>query len=171
MGGRDDGRARAEDEVMSSSERAVLETFLDRYRGIVVAKVTGLSDVDARRAMVPSGTSVGGVLKHLRWVETGWFQHLLAERAGTNKRSHDRAWEFRMEPDETLAALVADYAASCARSREIAAGFGLADEVPHHFHGAVSLRWVYVHMIEETARHVGQIDILREQLDGSTGFE
>jgi uncharacterized damage-inducible protein DinB len=171
MGGRDDGRPRAEDEVTSAGERAVLETFLDRYRAVVVSKVAGLSDVDARRSLVPSGTSIGGLVKHLRWVEHGWFQQLLAEQRGTNKRDHDRRWEFRLEPDETLAGIVAEYAAACARSRAVAAGFALADTVPHDHSGTVSVRWIYVHLIEETARHAGHIDILREQIDGAVGFE
>jgi Protein of unknown function (DUF664) len=171
MGGRDDGRVRPEDLVMAAGERDVLAAFLDRYRGVVVGKVAGLSDVDARRSLVPSGTSVGGLVKHLRWVETGWFDYLLAQRRGTNKRAHDREWEFRLEPDETLAGIVAQYEAACARSREAAAGFGLDDTVPHHHNGPVALRWIYVHLIEETARHAGHIDILREQLDGSTGFD
>jgi Protein of unknown function (DUF664) len=163
-------RVRAEDTVAAAGERVVLEAFLDRYRGIVAAKVAGLSDVDAGRAMVPSGTSVGGLVKHLRWVETGWFDYLLGQRRGTNKRDHDRGWEFRLEPGETLAGIVAEYEAACARSREVAAGFALDDTVPHDFSGTVSLRWIYVHMIEETARHAGHIDILREQIDGSVGF-
>jgi hypothetical protein len=171
MGGRDSGRMSGEDVVSAAGERDVLEAFLDRYRQIVVAKVTGLSDVDARRAMVPSGTCVGGIVKHLRWVETGWFQYLLAEKRGTNKRDHDRGWEFRLERDETLGGIVAEYEAACARSREAAAAFELGDTVPHHFNGTVALRWIYVHLIEETARHAGHIDILREQIDGATGFE
>jgi hypothetical protein len=70
----------------------------------------------------------------------------------------------------TVAQLLADYAAECARSRDVCARFALDDEVPHPRLGRVSLRWIYVHMIEETARHAGHADILRELADGSTGF-
>jgi hypothetical protein len=67
--------------------------------------------------------------------------------------------------------LVTRYEAACAESRRVAAGLALDDTVPHPRLGRVSLRWVYVHMIEETARHTGHADILREQTDGATGFD
>jgi len=137
----------------------------------VVGKASGLSDVDARRSVVASGTSVGGLIKHLRWVETGWFHQVLGAGTGDNRRPHDRAGEFRMEPGETLAGLIADYQAACARSREIAAAVPLDHLVPHRETGQLSSRWIHVHLIEETARHAGHIDILREQLDGAVGFD
>ena len=65
--------------------------------------------------------------------------------------------------------VIAEFDASCAESRRIAAGFALDDTVPHDRLGPVSLRWIYVHMIREHARHVGHADILREQIDGVTG--
>jgi len=154
-----------------AGERAILEAFLDDYRDVVVRKVSGLSDADARRPLVPSGTSVGGLLKHLRWVEYGWFEQLLQERSDNNRRSHERSWEFAFLPEESLATLLDDYQAQCDQSRRIAARYPLDHAVPHHRFGSVSLRWIYVHMIEEIARHTGQIDILREQLDGATGFD
>ena len=154
-----------------AGERAILEAFLDDYRDVVVRKVSGLSDADARRPLVPSGTSVGGLLKHLRWVEYGWFEQLLQERSDNNRRSHERSWEFAFLPEESLATLLDDYQAQCDQSRRIAARYPLDHVVPHHRFGSVSLRWIYVHMIEEIARHTGQIDILREQLDGATGFD
>ncbi|HVX45654.1 MAG TPA: DinB family protein [Mycobacteriales bacterium] len=155
--------------VAAADERRTSETFLDLYRDIVLAKVEGISEEDARRRLVPSLTTIGGLVKHLRWVEFGWFDRLFADGAGDNRREHDRDWEFRVEPGETLAQFVLDYRAACARSREIAAGRSLEETVPHHRMGQVSLRWIYVHLIEETARHAGHLDILREQIDGRTG--
>jgi uncharacterized damage-inducible protein DinB len=160
-----------EDRAAVADERGVLTAFLDRYRDIVVAKARGLSDADARREMVPSGTSIGGLIKHLRWVETGWFHYVLGAGSGDNSRPHERAGEFRMEPGETLDGLIADYQEACRRSREIAAALPLEHRVPHWHTGEVSSRWIHVHLIEETARHAGHIDILREQLDGATGFD
>jgi uncharacterized damage-inducible protein DinB len=153
-----------------AGERATLEAFLDDYRDVVLRKVSGLSGADARRPLVPSGTSVGGLLKHLRWVEYGWFEQLLQEHSDNNRRSHERSWEFAFLPEESLRTLLDDYQDQCDESRRIAARYPLDHAVPHHRFGSVSLRWIYVHMIEETARHTGQIDILREQLDGATGF-
>jgi uncharacterized damage-inducible protein DinB len=155
-----------------SGERDILEAFLDDYRDIVVRKVSGLSDADARRNLVTSATTVGGLVKHLRWAEYGWFEQFLQGRRDDNRRPHDRAWEFEMQPAESLPTLVAEYQAQCAESRRIAARYPLDHELRHgRLATTVSLRWIYLHMIQETARHTGQIDILREQLDGSTGFE
>jgi uncharacterized damage-inducible protein DinB len=152
-------------------ERTLLESFLDDYRDILVRKVSGLSDTDARRSLVASSTTVGGLIKHLRWAEYGWFDQLLQERSNDNRRTHDRAWEFEFLPEESLPTLITDYQTQCEESRRIAARYPLDHVVPHRRFGTVSLRWIYVHMIEETARHTGQIDILREQLDGATGFD
>jgi uncharacterized damage-inducible protein DinB len=154
-----------------AGERATLESFLDDYREIVVRKVTGLSDADARRRLVTSPTTVGGLIKHLRWVEYGWFDQLLQERASDNRRTHGRAWEFEVLPEESLPTLIADYQTQYEESQRIAARYALEHLVPHRRFGTVSLRWIYVHLIEETARHTGQLDILREQLDGATGFD
>jgi uncharacterized damage-inducible protein DinB len=114
---------------------------------------------------------VGGLLKHLRWAEYGWFEQLLQERSDNNRRAHERSWEFAFLPEESLPMLLSEYQSQCDESRRIAARYPLDHGVPHHRFGSVSLRWILVHMIEETARHTGQIDILREQLDGATGFD
>ncbi|MCV7402542.1 DinB family protein [Mycobacterium fragae] len=158
-------------EQQPTGERATLESFLDDYRDIVVRKVTGLSDSDARRRLVASQTTVGGLIKHLRWVEYGWFDQLLQDRSNDNRRTHERSWEFELLPDESLRTLIAQYQTQCEESRRIAGRYLLDHVVPHVRFGQVSLRWIYVHMIEETARHTGQLDILREQLDGATGFD
>ncbi|MEO6794766.1 MAG: DinB family protein [Mycobacterium sp.] len=157
--------------LATSGERETLEPFLDDYREILVRKVFGLSEAGARRNLVPSATTVGGLIKHLRWVEYGWFDQLLQEHIADNRRPHDREWEFKLSDDESLPTLVTGYRQQCEQSRQIAAKYPLDHTVPHRRLGCVSLRWIYLHMIEETARHCGQIDILREQLDGVTGFD
>jgi uncharacterized damage-inducible protein DinB len=160
--------ARLRDQAVAD-ERATLEAFLDDYRDIVVRKVSGLSDADARRRLVTSQTTVGGLIKHLRWAEYGWFDQLLQERTNDNRRTHERSWEFDFLPEESLPTLIAQYQTQCEESRRIAAKYALDHTVPHVRLGRVSLRWIYLHMIEETARHAGHLDILREQLDGATG--
>ncbi len=155
--------------VTTDGEREQLDAFLDSYREIVVGKVAGLAEDAARRPLVTSVTSAAGILKHLRWVEVGWFHQLLGERSGENLRPHPRHTEFEPAPADTLASLTAEYRLACQTSRTITAGFALDDTVPHVRLGPVSVRWVYLHLIEETARHAGQLDILREQLDGATG--
>lgn len=158
--------------VLVADERASLAAFLDHYRAIMKAKVAGLSDADARRSFVPTGTSIGGLLKHLRWAEQSWFCRGVAgipvDRLPA-RPPHEV--EFRMTDGETVAGLIADYDAQCAMSREIAAAHEMTHTFAHRRGGEVSLRWVYLHMIEETARHAGHADILREQIDGVTGPE
>ncbi len=160
----DDGRS--PDELVSTSgERPTLEAFLDLYRDEVVRKIGGLSDADVRRRLVPSLTTVGGLVKHLRWVEVGWFHQVLGAGTGDNRRSHERASEFIVESDESVEILIGAYRRACATSRRLAAGVALEDQFPHRRMGHVSTRWIYVHLIEETARHAGHMDILREQID------
>ena len=152
-------------------ERAVLTAFLDMHRDVVVRKLRGLSEADARLRHVPSLSTVAGVLKHLTMVEENWFQRLLAPAADrphlTDPSAGEASWT--LTDADTVAGLIADYRAACDRSREIAAAFPLDHVVPQPQLGEVSLRWIYVHMIEETARHVGHADILRELTDGDTG--
>jgi uncharacterized damage-inducible protein DinB len=164
----------APDELVSTSgEREVLEAFLDLHRGVLVRKVSGISEEDSRRRRVPSMTTLAGLVKHMIGVERGWFERRLAQRSadeiGANVGGGDDSWA--LADDETVEALIAEYERTCEQSRRTAARFDLDDVVAHPRLGQVSLRWMYVHMIEETARHVGHADILREQTDGATGVD
>lgn len=100
-----------------------------------------------------------------------WFQHHLAGRprkqiAG-NSQGDAESWHVADE--ETIASVIAEYEDACAESRRIAAGFALDHTVPQDQLGPVSLRWIYVHILREHARHIGHADIIREQIDGATG--
>jgi len=162
----------APDELISTGdERQVLETFLDLYRDILKRKLADLSDQEIRQRHVPSQTTLGGLVKHLSAVEQEWFQVVLAGRAqdGDDASASDDGWT--LSSDDTTTSLLDRYERACAASRQIASGFSLEDRVAHPRLGQVSLRWIYVHMIEESARHVGHADILREQTDGATGFD
>jgi len=162
----------APDELVSTGgERQVLETFLDLYRDILKRKLAGLSDQQIRQRHVPSQTTLGGLVKHLSAVEREWFQVAFAGRPEdrADASAPDDGWTLSSE--DTAASLLARYDQACAASRLIASGFSLDDCAPHPRLGQVSLRWIYVHMIEESARHVGHADILREQTDGATGFD
>ena len=147
------------------------EAFLDLYRDILKRKLTGLSDQQVRQRHVPSQTTLGGLVKHLAAVEREWFQVVLAGRSDDElgEPAQDDGWT--LSSDDTAESLLAGYERACAASRQAASGFSLDDCVPHSRMGQVSLRWIYVHMIEESARHVGHADILREQTDGATGFD
>jgi uncharacterized damage-inducible protein DinB len=173
MAVRPDPPLAADELVSTGSEREVLEAFLDLYRGVLVRKVSGLSEAQLRQRHVPSATTLAGLVRHLTGVERGWFQRRLGRypehELDPNTGGHDDSWE--LGPEDSIDRLVADYEAACAESRRIAARMELDDAVPHHRLGQVSLRWVLVHMIEETARHAGHADILRELTDGATGVD
>jgi hypothetical protein len=159
------------DLVPTGTEREMLAAFLDDQRLLITHRVRGLATADAARRLVPSATTLAGLVKHLAGVERNWFQRRLAGRTeaeiGANARGDGPSW--RIGPGDTLDALVADYEAACAESRRTAAGYRLDHRVPEPRRGEVTLRWIYLHMIRETARHAGHADILREQTDGGTG--
>jgi Protein of unknown function (DUF664) len=104
-------------------------------------------------------------------VERNWFQHYLGgkprEEITGNARGDAPSWD--VEPGEAVADVIAEFDSACATSRQIAASFTLDQTVPRDELGQVSLRWIYVHIIREHARHLGHADILREQIDGVTG--
>jgi hypothetical protein len=160
----------ADQPVSTGSERQVLEAFLDLHRQVLVSKVDGVSEDEARCRRVPSKTTLAGLIKHMIGVERGWFQEVLAGRnpaeIGPNVGGGDESWD--LAENEAVSSLIKEYEQTCEQSRRTAARFALDDAVPEPDLGQVSLRWIYVHMIEETARHAGHADILREQADGAT---
>ncbi len=150
-------------------ERVMLEGFLDYYRDVIVNKLDGLSRADAARVMVASGLSPLGVVAHLTEVEYNWFDEKFAghpERPDPVKHG-----DFQLSSDDTVASIVDEYRAACAVSRAIASKASIDDlsVQDHALFGRTSLRWIYVHMIEETARHAGHLDLMREQIDGKVG--
>jgi hypothetical protein len=159
------------DPPWNGDERSTTEGFLDFLRATVEHKCVGLPDADAVRSTLPSPLlTAAGIVKHLRWVEDYWFGVVLAgkpNRAPYAKEDPDADW--RIEEGEAITGLLADYAAQCAVSREIVAGLDLDHEVPFRGDGTVSVRWVLLHMVEETGRHTGHLDVVRELLDGVTG--
>ena len=154
----------------TGSEREVLESFLDFHRGVIVRKIADLPDAAVRRRLVSSQTTLAGLLRHLAVTERQWFQQVLSSQpAPVGERANDPDTSWVVSGAQTVLHLVASYEQECARSREATAGRELDETVRHPILGEVSLRWIYVHMIEETARHAGHADILRELTDGATG--
>ena len=158
------------EQVTTAGERATLEAFLDHYRSEIISKVDGVSDADARRRLVASPTTLIGLVKHVAAVERSWFQRCVGQRPAEEISGYavgdEPSWQ--VGPDETVADVIAEFSEACAASRRVAAELDLDDTVPHERLGRVSLRWVYVHMIQELARHAGHADILREQIDATT---
>ncbi|MDT0346163.1 DinB family protein [Streptomyces litchfieldiae] len=152
---------------INADEKTTLLAFLDYLREAVAAKAAGLPEQTARTPGVPSGTSLLRLVKHLTAVEFNWFTW---SYTGAEVPLADD--ESDVPPDETAATLLTAYREAIARSNEIARA---CDDLNRP--GARSLRetppptmrWILTHMIEETARHAGHADILREQIDGTTG--
>jgi Protein of unknown function (DUF664) len=151
-------------------EREMLTGFLDWYRQVVANKVEGLSLEQASAVMTPTGLSPLGIVKHLTWAEAGWFRDTFAgEPVGGEVSNPD---SFRLTRDETVESVVAGYHAECAHSRRITDATPSLDDLSARageIRGHVSLRWILMHMLEETARHAGHLDLMRETLDGRTG--
>lgn len=154
-------------------ERETLTGWLDWQRATVHLKVADLSEEDAYRALLPASPTmtVAGLLSHLRWTEWGWFARSFPALASDRPRPPDGGggWSFDRLP---IARLIDEYRAECESSRSIVAALDLGtpqEFTPAEF-TAVNLRWIVAHMIDETARHVGHLDILRETLDGTRGY-
>ncbi|RJK94967.1 DinB family protein [Vallicoccus soli] len=158
-----------------ADERTQLTGWLDLQRGIAALKCEGLSDEDAHRSLVPTSPlmTVAGVVAHLRWTEHCWFQVVHSHREeDLNPQFGDggEGADFRTAHGVPLLRLLEEYERECAASRAVVAAASLDDLGRHPRWGGASLRWVLQHMLEETARHVGHLDLLREQLDGRTGY-
>jgi uncharacterized damage-inducible protein DinB len=151
--------------LLLAGEKETLREFLDYLRESVVLKVTGVDDASARRSTLPSGTTLLGLVKHLTEVEIAWFSFAFA--------GNDRAVPSdELDPNDTVESVLSAYQAAVNASNDIVNG---CDDLQRLCARALttpeplSLRWVLVHMVEETARHAGHADILREQFDGQTG--
>jgi hypothetical protein len=156
--------------IEDGTERETLTTQLDYLRGTVLHKVAGLTDEQALGRPVPaSGLTTAGLVKHLTGAERFWFS---IDFAGADLphpwADGDRNGGFKLAPGETLAGLAAEYEVECARSRQVVAAAEL-DDVARGPDMSFRLRYALTHMIEETARHCGHLDLLRESIDGQRG--
>jgi uncharacterized damage-inducible protein DinB len=155
-----------------AGERPMLEAWLDFHRQTLLAKCAGLTaDQLSQRSAPPSGLSLLGLVRHMAEVERGWF------RRRVNGEEVAFLFSSEADPDGEFDLSQADaerdfavYLAEVEAARQAAAGHDL-DEVFYHAHrkADMSVRWAYVHMIEEYARHNGHADLLRERIDGAAG--
>jgi hypothetical protein len=159
----------------NAGERITLTEFLDWYRATMIVKLDGLTDEQARVRLVGSDTNLLGLVRHLTEVERNWFRRKLRgeDAAPLYYTDADPDGDFHVGPADTIAGVVAAYERECAISRAITADTASLDELSalpiRDYDAPVSLRWILVHMIEETARHAGHADIIRELIDGVTG--
>ena len=162
------------DPPLVAGERESLDGWLDYHRSTLLAKCQGLTGEQlARRAVPPSTLSLLGLVRHLTDVERSWFRRRAAGEtwlACLYSSDQHPDGEFDLAVADGAEADFAAFARECELARAAAAGRSLDDTFVHERDGStIDLRWVYVHMIEEYARHNGHADLLREQIDGVTG--
>jgi uncharacterized damage-inducible protein DinB len=154
----------------TGAEKESLKVALDRHRDAVLWKLEGLDDEQLRRPMVPSGTSLLGLVKHLAAVEYGWFCDTFGREAEPLPFDDDDPdADLRIEPGETTEGVLAFYGRARAAADQAIGELDIEDTGTAWFGEAVTMRWVLIHMVEETARHAGHVDILRELIDGMAG--
>ena len=160
-----------------ADERDGLLTFLAQQRRVLKIAAYGLTPEQLRATPSASALSVGGLVKHVTHVERGWTDTIA--RKPRSASVEDYGAEFRLTPEETIESLIAGYDEVAAYTDEVVAGIAdLGEPVPvpdePWFSKDVSewsVRWVLLHMIEETCRHAGHADIVRESIDGATSYE
>ncbi|MFD7232874.1 DinB family protein [Streptomyces sp. NPDC059881] len=157
----------------TAGERETLESWLEFHRETLAQKCAGLDDEQLRQASAPpSELSLLGLVRHMADVERNWFRLVLAaEHAPPLYFSEDDPdGEFHLSADDTWEAANSAWQAEIAHARELSAPRSLDDLSAAKRHDRqFNLRWIYVHMIEEYARHNGHADLLRERIDGATG--
>ncbi len=154
----------------TADEKTTLLMALQSHRDVMLWKLDGLSDNEIRRAMVPSGTSLLGLVKHLANAEYGWFCETFGRPTEPlTDISQDPEADMRAAEGEPTEEIVGFYRRAWAAADAAILELPLDATGTSYSDKTVSLRWVLVHMIEDTVRHAGHADILRELLDGGTG--
>ncbi len=158
-----------------SDERTQLVGWFDLQRALVHYKCTGLSEEDAHRSLLPTSPAmtVAGLVSHLRWVEHCWFEVLFLDHPASGNPQFGPVEDADFQVgDASLSELLDEYARQCAVSNEIVAASSLDAHGQNRDYGAdgLNLRWMLIHVVEEVARHVGHLDVIREQLDGVKGY-
>jgi Protein of unknown function (DUF664) len=154
-------------------EREMLESWLDYHRQTLLMKCAGLTEVQLKSATAsPSSLTLLGLVRHLAEVERWWFRRNMAGEPISDLYCTPQSPDGDFDDLDTAdpAADFATYEAECAAARAAAAGRSLDDTFHHRRRGEdISVRWVYMHLIEEYARHNGHADLIRERIDGVTG--
>ncbi|MFD1150088.1 DinB family protein [Saccharothrix hoggarensis] len=152
-------------DVPLDDERTQLEAFIEEYRGAIEAALDGLTEEQARRRLVPSATTLLGLLKHVTWMQRVWFEECVG---GTPRRELGLVQtpddSFRLADDDTIASVTAAHREACATARAVIADLPLDTVATGHRTGPRTLRWVCLQVLRELAHHCGHADILREQV-------
>jgi len=157
--------AASTEDVIGQPVRAQFEVFLDEHRSALNRCLDGLTEEQARRSLVPSRTTLLGLVKHATFVEKVWFDEAVTCRSRAEigiPATPDES--FILHDGDTIAAIQQAHRQACESSRRATASLKLDDMVHGNRRGPLPLRWVYLHVLRELAQHCGHADILREQL-------
>ncbi|MCM3846979.1 DinB family protein [Pseudonocardia sp. DR1-2] len=150
--------------VQVDDERTQLTAFVEEYRTLVAGVLDGLTEEQARRRLVPSATTLIGLVRHAAFVETVWFGMAVSGRSRAELGIPDTVEEsFLPGADETVDSVRRHYLQVCERSRAAVAGLGLDDTVSGRGY-PITVRWLLLQVLRELAHHCGHADILREQV-------
>ena len=152
-------------DTLVADERPQLEAFIEDYRSAVERTLDGLTDEQARRRLVPSATTLLGLLKHVTWMQRVWFEECIGGRSRREiglVNSPDES--FALADDDTIAGVLEAHRQACATARTTVADLPLDAVVTGHRGGPRTVHWVYLQVLRELAHHCGHADILREQI-------
>ncbi len=153
------------EDVIDQPARTQFDAFLDEHRSDLNHCLDGLTEEQARRSLVPSRTTLLGLVKHATFVEKVWFDEAFTRRSRAEigiPATPDET--FILDETDTIASIQLAHQQACESSRRAAASLGLDDVVDGNRRGPLPLRWIYLHMLRELAQHCGHADILREQI-------
>jgi hypothetical protein len=165
----------ADEPPTTANERDMLVGMLDYYRAVLLRKAAGLTQAQLATRHEPSTLTIGGLLKHMALVETHWFNDVWAglpepEPWSSVDWTSSPDWDFDTAAGDTPEQLQVLFEHAVGRSRALTATDLDLDQLAKgaNRRGAINLRWILVHMIEEYARHCGHADLIRESIDGAT---
>lgn len=145
--------------------RTQFEAFLDEHRAQLDNCLDGLTEAQARRSLVPSRTTLLGLVKHATFVEKVWFDEAVTRRSRAELGLPPTPDEsFVLTEHDTIASVRQAHLEACEASRRTTSDLGLDDIIEGNRRGPIPLRWVYLHVLRELAQHCGHADILREQI-------
>jgi hypothetical protein len=153
------------EDVVGQPFRVQFEAFLDEHRRALDSCLDGLTEEQARRSLVPSRTTLLGLVKHATFVEKVWFDEAVTCRSRAEigiPATPDES--FILDDADTIATVRRAHRDACEAARRATSSLGLDDIVRGNRRGPLPLRWVYLHVLRELAQHCGHAEILREQL-------
>lgn len=152
-------------DVLLHDDRVQVEAFIEDYRSALESTLDGLTDEEARSRLVPSATTLLGLVKHVTWMQRIWFEECVGGRSRREiglVQSPDES--FWLADDDSVVSVTTAYRQACATARAAVADLSLDVVVTGHRAGPRTLHWVYLQVLRELAHHCGHADILREQI-------